>query len=240
MRLPTVRSCWIVATLALAAAAPLTVDPPDIQLNMATGLIDTVDAAWSGSNFNVRFTEVTVAGQQSSSFLLTSNAANDLDPRIACNENGDLVVVWWRDLNTDTLIYRKRSLLSGAWSLEKPLGMGNESSSHPRVLYAGAKAWVAYQFQKNGSRAVGAQIIDDDAEPTRSIVATTTNSGDLDIQINYEAGHLWITWIDSATRVGYSEYNQTTHLWPPVAVESYASDSVAAARDRIRSRILGQ
>jgi hypothetical protein len=239
MKLTAIRTSWILATVGLAAAAPLVVDPPDVELNAATGLIETVDAMWSGSNFNVRFTEVTVAGELTYTFLLTSNSANDVDPRIACAANGDLVVVWWRDLTTDALIFRKRSLVSGTWSLEKPLGAVNESSSHPRVVYVGGKSWVVYQIQKSGTRSVGAQIIDDDSEPMRSIVATTNYGGDLDLQITYEGGHLWTTWIDSASRVGYSEYNFTTQLWSGVAVESYGSDSVAAARARIRSRVLG-
>jgi hypothetical protein len=239
MRRTAIRWCWVVATIGLAAAAQIPVDPPDLELNTVTGLIDTVDASWSGSNYNVRFTAVRVTGEQTGSFLLTSNAANDIDPRIACAANGDELVAWWRDLTTDAVIYRKRSLVSGIWSLERPLGIATESGSHPRIIFVGTRAYVAYQIQYSKSRAVGVQIIADDPEPMRAIVATTPYTGDLDIQINSETGHVWITWIDSGSRVGYSEYNFTTLLWSAPALESYASDSIAAARSRIRSRILG-
>lgn len=239
MKLIAIRTLVTLAAVGLAAAAPISVDPPDAELNNATGLIETVDAAWSGTNFNVRFTEVTVDGVLTSSFYLTSNAAHDVDPRIACATSGELAVVWWRDLATDAVIYRKRSSPSGVWSMERSLGSSTESSSHPRVIYAGNKAWVAYQIQKSGSRTVGAQVIEDDSEPTRSIIASTSYAGDLDIQISYESGHLWITWIDGPSRVGYSEHNSTTLLWGAAAVESFAPDSIAAARARIRSRILG-
>lgn len=240
MKLTAMCTSLVAATFSMAAAGPLIVDPPDVELNAATGLIGTVDAAWSGTNYNVRFTETTVAGIQMYTFLLTSHSAPDVDPRIACAASGDIVVVWWRDLATDTLIYRKRSLETGAWSMEKPLGSPGESASRPRVIYVGNKAWVAYQIQKTGSRTVGAQVIEDDSEPTRSIVASTAYTGDLDIQITYESGHLWITWIDGLSRVGYSEYNPTTLLWGAAAVESYGADSIAAARARIRSHILSR
>lgn len=239
MKLTAICSVMIAATMGLVAGAPVAVDPPDVELNTATGLIDTVDAAWSGSNYNVRFTEATVSGVQTSTFYLTSNSAPNLDPRIACAVNGDLAVVWWRDLATDALIYRRRASASGTWTLERALGSASESASHPRVIYAGSKAWVAYQIQKNGSRAVSAQVIEDDSEPTRTIVAATSYGGDLDIQLTYESGHLWITWIDGSSRVGYSEHNPTTLLWTAAAVESYAPDSIAEARERIRSRIIG-
>ena len=239
MKQSRIRASWILATVFLAAAAQVAVDPPHIELNAATGLIEAVDSTWSGNNYNVRFTEGTVAGEMSYSLPLTTNPANDLDPRIACTAKGDVVVVWWRDLTTDAIVCRKRSIVTGAWSPEKLLGVANESGSRPRVVDVGNDAWVAYQIQKNQTRAVGAQVIEDDSEPTRTIVATTSYSGNLDIQIMFESGNLWITWIDSASRVGYSEYNPTTELWTSAAVESFASDSIAAARARIRARILG-
>jgi hypothetical protein len=98
---------------------------------------------------------------------------------------------------------------------------------------------VAYTIQNPKSRSIGVQIIDDTPEPIRSIIATTSYTGDLDIQLEGEAGHLWVTWIDSATLVGYSEYNFESHLWSLPFRESYAGGTVAAARDRIRNRILG-
>jgi len=238
MKLTAFATPWVVATISLAAGAPPLVDPPDVELNATTGLIETVDSAWAGSNYNVRFTEATVAGELRTTSALTSHAANDLDPRISCSAKGDLVVVWWRDLSTDAVMFRSRAPQSALWAPERALGIASESASRPRIVQVGDKAWVAYQIQKSASRCVGAQVIDDDAEPMRSIVATTTYGGNLDIQITYESGHLWITWIDSSSRVGYSEFNPTTLLWSPVAVESYAPDSIAAARARIRGRIL--
>jgi hypothetical protein len=47
-----------------------------------------------------------------------------------------------------------------------------------------------------------------------------------------------ITWVDSSTNVGWVQYNYTNQTWSLTTDESYASDSVTAARGRIRSKVL--
>jgi hypothetical protein len=235
-----IRAGLTVTAIVLASAVTMSVDPPDLQVNAVSGRIETVDATWSGSNYNVRYTQFMSNGDETTSSLITTNSANDVDPRIAITATGDALVAWWRDLSTDALVYRKRTLATGSWGPERLAGLAAESNSHPRIIYAGDKTWLVYQIQSSKSaRSIGAQIIDDDPEPIRSIVSTTTYAGNLDVQIEYEARHLWVTWIDSASNVGYAEYDYVRHAWTSVARESYASDSVAAARDRIRALILG-
>ena len=233
-----IRRYFVIAGVVLTSAAAFGGDPPDLRINAVSGLVEVVDAAWSGSNYNVRYTQVMTDGDSKGSTLLTSNAANDIDPRIGSAQNGDVAVVWWRDLKIDMVVYRKRSLATGAWGPERTVGRTTESGSHPRVLYTGNKPWVAYQIQNSRSRSIGAQIIDDDPEPFRSIVATTSYSGDLDIQIDAEMNNLWVTWIDTASNVGYSEYDSQARLWALPRFEPFATDSVTAARSRIREHVL--
>ncbi len=229
----------VIAAIVLASVAAFAVDPPDVHINVMSDLIETVDATWSGSNYNVRYTQTTSAGEQTASLLLTTNAANDVDPRIASSQNGDAAVVWWRDLSTDALLYRKHSFATGAWSAERAAGGAGQSNSHPRVLYAGDKPWVAYQIQNPKNRSVAAQIIDDTPEPITSVVATTPYSGDLDIRLHAESGHLWLTWIDSSSYVGYAEYRYDSSYWTLPAREPYSAGAVSAALSRIRTRLLG-
>jgi hypothetical protein len=234
-----IRPSLVIAAIVLASAVSVSVDPPELRINPTSELIETVDATWSGSNFNVRHTQITTSGEKETSILLTTNSANDLDPRIEIAPSGNVVVVWWRDLSVDKLVYRKRDVATGVWGAERFAGATAESNSRPRILYVGDTAWVAYTIQNPKSRSIGVQIIDDTPEPIRSIIATTTYAGDLDVQLEAEAGHLWVTWIDSASLVGYSEYNFEGHFWSVPYRESYAGGTVAAARDRIRNRILG-
>ena len=234
-----IRRFRYVAAIALATGIAFGVDPPDLRINVTSGLIETVDATWSGNNFNVRFTETTGSGQLLNSAILTSNTANDVDPRVAVAPGGDILVVWWRDLAKDAVQYRKRSAATGAWGVEKAAGAATEANSHPRIVYDAGKAWVAYQIQNSKSKSIGAQIIDDDPEPFRTIVATTNRINDLDIQITSESSHLWLSWIDNGLRMGYVEYDHQTQLWSLPLYEPYFEDSVAAARARIRQSVLG-
>lgn len=234
-----IRSYCVTATIALASIALAGVDPPDVRINGLSGLIETVDATWSGTDYNVRYTVVDGSGLVSSSQLLSTHSANDLDPRIVISGIGNAYVAWWRDVATDVVLYRKRNLTTGTWSYERPVGLATESNSRPRIVYAGNKAWVAYQVQNTKSRSVAAQIIDDDPEPMRSIIGTTSYSGNLDVQLQFEAGHLWVTWIDTSSRVAYAQYDYDRRVWNAVAYEWFSTDSVQAARVRIRAIVLG-
>ena len=130
------------------------------------------------------------------------------------------------------------SVLSLTIAFPASTNRSTESNSRPRLKYVGDKAWIAYQIASAKSRCVGVQIIDDDPEPVRTIVSTTAFTGDLDIQLHAEASHLWVTWIDSTSRLGYSEYSYISGHWSAPIPESYSPDSVAAARARIRSYVL--
>ena len=107
-----IRPLAVIAAIVLTTAVASIVDPPDVSVNTVSGLIETVDAAWSGTNYNVRSTQVTSAGEQLSSTILTANTANDVDPRLTISPSGDVLVAWWRDLATDAVIYRKRALVT--------------------------------------------------------------------------------------------------------------------------------
>jgi hypothetical protein len=228
----------VCAAIGLATVGAFGVDPPDLEMNGLTGLVETVDATWSGSNFNVRYSVMNASGSLTSSVFLTSNSADDLDPRIAINTGGNAYVVWWRDTATDKIFFRRRTLATGTWATEQPVGLSTESNSRPRIAIAAEVPWVAYQIQGARTRSIGAQIIDDTPEPFRSILGTTSFGGDLDVQISSVAGHLWVTWIDTYQRVGYAEYAFDKRIWLAPGYESFSSDSIAEARSRIESSIV--
>lgn len=234
------RSCAVVAALTWGSSALFAVDPPDLRVNPVSGLIEAVDATWSGNNYDVRYTVVSGAGRQASSRLVTSNVANDVDPRIALSPGGDACVSWWRDTTPSVVVYRKRAYVAGTWGVERTAGYSSESNSRPRLAYAGDKLWVVYQIQNAKSRGVGVQIIDDDPEPVRSIIATSYNMGELETELHSEGGHLWVTWIDTTQRVGYSEFVYNKGLWSVPGYESFSGDSASDAIARIRARVLGE
>lgn len=232
------RSYCVAAAIALASIALAGVDPPDVRINGLSGLIETVDATWCGTNYNVRHTVIDGYGETTSSIFLSKHVADDLDPRIIISGAGNSYVAWWRDAATDLVSFRKRNYDTREWSSERTVGLSTESNSRPRLVYAGGKVWVAYQIQNAKSRSVGAQVIDDDPEPTRSVLGTTSFPADLDVQLQFESGHLWVTWIDTSSRVAYVQYAYDKRAWNAVDYESFSADSIQAARARIRGIVL--
>ncbi|UCF67618.1 MAG: hypothetical protein JSV80_17965 [Acidobacteriota bacterium] len=49
-----------------------------------------------------------------------------------------------------------------------------------------------------------------------------------------------MTRTDSATHVGWSEYDDAADSWSVPAYESYANDSIQDALARVRTTVLGQ
>jgi hypothetical protein len=131
------------------------------------------------------------------------------------------------------------SSFGGAWGPERIVGRTTESGSHPRIVFANGAPWVAYQIQNTKTRSIGASIIDSDPEPfLRAIIGTTAYTGDLDIQLESELNHLWVTWLDNATTVAFSEYDAQHALWSLPRYESFLAETVTAARARIRDHVL--
>jgi len=234
-------ACLTIAACSLALGTIS--DPPDSKVNAVTGSIETVDAPWAGTNFHVRHVITPGGGQPLHVTTLTSNALDDLGPRLAVDpSSGDSWVAWWRDDATDKVLVRKRSNATGSWSDEATLSSSSESSRHPSLAFDGARSWVAYEFDApGGGISLGVKPIDDDPTPfvTRTVVGTTSYGAAVDVRIQAESHHLWVSWVDGATNVGWSRFDVPTSMWSTAAFEPYVSDTVEAARGRIRLTVLG-
>lgn len=224
----------------LAAASP---DAPDSRVNVVSGAIETVDTPWSGSNYNVR--HVTTGGALNALVVttLTTDAKDDLGARLAINTNdGDTWVAWWRDGAPDQVIVRRRVSAEGTWTPERVQSDPSVGSRHPSVAFDGTQPWVAYEADApTGGTAIEVKMIEDDPMPfvTATVVANTEFTGNLDTLIQVESDRLWVTWVDSATQVAWSSYDTATGFWSVPSFESYATDSVAEARLRIRTTLIG-
>lgn len=241
LRRATVRVGSLVLLVCACSLPAWGSDPPDSELNPVSGKIETVDASAEGGNYDLRFVADPGGGCARSVFPLTSDPLDDLAPRLTITGSGDTWVVWWRDGEIDTVLARKRTLATDSWSGEITVGNKLESGRHPEIVHDGSTAWVAYELDDvSGDTGVAAAGIHDDVEPvgTRDILATTGYTGDRDLSILSEAGQLWVSWVDSATEVGWSEYDYATETWGSAGYESYAADDVEQARERIRTAVL--
>jgi hypothetical protein len=223
-------------------AVTINVDPPDSQENIVTGVIETADTPWSGTNYDIRHVSAPAAGHPQVITILTTDTRNDLGARLVIDSgDGDSWVAWWRDLALDQVLVRKRNQATGAWTAERVQSGSSESSRHPSVASYSGHAWIAYEtIGTGGATILKAKAIEDDPAPFLAAipVATTSYSGTIQSRIQSESGHLWLTWVDSGAQVGWCRYESVSATWTVPAFESYASDSVEDARERIRSSVL--
>ena len=232
----------VLGLVASAWAVTPNLDPPDSQENVVSGAIETADTPWSGTNYDIRHVTAAGAGHPQVITTLSNDSHNDFGAHLAISSvNGDSWVAWWRDLTTDQVLVRKRNQATGAWASERVQSVSSEGSRRPSLAFDGSHAWIAYEATGTGGATIlKAKVIDDDPAPflAATVVATTAYTGTVQARIQAESGRVWLNWVDSATEVGWCRYDSGTAAWAAPAFESYASDSVDAAEERIRSSVL--
>lgn len=231
----TVLSAFV---LAVASVLPAS-DPPDSKVNPQSGFIETADSYWSGSDYSVRHTIHRGEGQPPIVTALTSSGLDEMGSRLAISGSGDSWVVWWRDDTTDEVLIRKRTYSTGSWDSARRVSDASESSRGPEIVFDGSHPWVVYEATAQGGTEVSVAIIDESPDPISPLgLRVTSFAGDVDPIIQSDSGHLWVSWVDSATNVGWCEYDYQTGTWSSPSYESYTSDSLEAARARIRTDVL--
>jgi hypothetical protein len=232
---------WSAAVLCsvLATSFVPAVDPPDAEVNPKSGLVEVCDSFLGTGVYRVRHT-IKEAQGGTEEVVLSDGTADDIGPRIAIQPEGHSWVVWWRDAATDSILYRIKDYETGTWSSAALVSAAGQSSRNPEIVHASPKTFVAYEASAGSATAIAVAITDDGAEPfpQADILATTTFAGDEDVHIDAESGHVWVTWVHSASDVGWSEYDPQTDSWGSPQWESYESSSVKEAREEIREIVL--
>jgi hypothetical protein len=229
----------VLSASSLGLAAAQASDPPASRLNPRTGHVETVDTVRDGDHDEVRHT-VDDGSSKPESELITSSTDDDRHPRIAISSSGDAWVVWYRDSTIRLVLARKHSHDTGTWSSERLLSDATEPSSFPVVAHDGIRAWVAFEIDDGADTGIAVNAIVDEPDPLslRTLIATTSHGPDRDLQLHHDAGNLWVSWIDSTTEIGWSEFDHVLGEWSAVERESYVADTVDEARTRIRNAVL--
>ena len=224
--------------IGVAAAIVWAGEPPDSEFNLATGNIETVDAPADEGNL-VRHVVDSGAGGSHSATTISTDAGRA--PRISIKTAGDTWVVWWRDTAVDHIYLTIYDLQEKTWSAETIISDPTEESRFPEIVHDASAAWLVYQIDTgSGSEIAGLSIIDSpDPWSARTIIASSTATGDLDVRIHAKDDHVWTTWIDSTSDVGWSKYDAVADSWDLPQYESYAASDVPTARANIRATVLG-
>jgi hypothetical protein len=234
---------WVVCTNCLPVAAD---EPPDSQVNPLNCEIYTVSTGPSPDrprDVNVEFTIDPGPGVARSTTQITSDARDDLAPKIAVAENGDAWVVWWRDLPVDRVLLRGREFSTESWTDEVSVSRADAASRNPEIIFDGERPWVVYEFEREpcgtGIMVVDlCRVIHDEPDPvnSRHVVDETDWDGNVDARIHSEVGAVWITWVYDESLVGWSLYDGAT--WSPPAYVPYGDWSIDEAREWIRYIIM--
>lgn len=227
--------------MAPLATSTLASDPPDSEVNPVTGHIETTDSFSDEGLINVRHTDNPGGSLRKNVILLSAASQDDLDPRVTISDDGDTLVAWWRDGDNDVVLCRKRSYSSGSWSSEWQVSEVDENGRNPEIVNDDSRAWVAYEIDDPNGTSIGVNAIADEPNPIGSlaILRTTSWAGDVGVLIDFDSGHLWVTWVDDDSFIGWSEFDYSSNTWPSPSYEAYEGDKVENARESIRTTVLG-
>src|SRR5262245_61078239 len=225
--------------LLFAALLPWSVvlaDPPDAAVNPTTGNIEVVDVLATGGAVHIRHT--LNQGQQALQVTeLSTGTVTDVAHKVVVSSAGEVWVTWWRDGSTRQIFVRKRS--QGTWDAERLVSDAGQSSKKPQILHDGTNPWIGYEYVSGNGTGIAVSKVIDGPDPINPVtIATTSFAGNVDGHVHASSGHLWVTWVDSASQVGWSEYDHQAAAWGTPNGEPYDEDSVSEARARIESHVL--
>lgn len=229
-----------VLTCAFLATGALANDAVDSKINPQNSYIETVKSELGTSSYDVRLELAQGLEEEPTVLDVSTHSNDDRSPRIEIDPSGNAWITWWRDLGTDAVRVRKFSHGSQTFGTDRLVSQSSENARNPEVIFDGVSPWIVYEVHGT-QKSVIVCPISDDPEPitTGANVGTTSYSGNLDSRIHVDDGHLWVTWIDSGTYVGWSEYDYDQEVWSEAAYESYSGSTVGSARQTIRGIVTG-
>jgi hypothetical protein len=143
------------------------------------------------------------------------------------------------DPQTGEVWIRKHDYSTDTWDTAERVSEAGTHSSNPELVHDGTDPWVAFEADNTvGGVDISVRHILDEPEPVLSL-GNKSYSGDLDVKIHFVSGSLWVGWVDADCDVGWSRYTASTDTWSTAEYESCATDSIADARARVRSEVLG-
>jgi len=217
-----------------------------VKTNPSTGNDERLCSVWDGHDYEIEWSEKTTGW--SAPIRLTDNLSDDVAPDVAFAADGTTGVVWREGGGGGSVHYRERALVDGIWTWRSGSALvsdGTSDASAPRIRFDGAgAAWIGWhEYNPDGSVSVMSGVGD---SPTpwpmafeNSPVGITEASGDLQLDMNAEAGEQWIVWVESSDDLAYAEWNDVSGGWGPVLLEPYSGPGdVDEGKERVREEVL--
>lgn len=229
---------WLVAVL--AAGTTLADDAVDMEINPQNSYIEQVRSEYVTSSYDIHLLISQSLDTDPTVYYVSTNSADDKSPRVEISPAGDTWITWWRDLDTDEV--HVREFLHGSQTLgsDRLVSQSTENARNPEIVFDGTNPWIVYEVHGT-SKSVVVGVIGDEPDPVGAGVTlrTTSYTGNVDARIHNVSGHLWVTWVDGSSYVGWAEYDYGEESWSGVSFQSYSGGTVGAARQAIRTTVLG-
>ena len=213
---------------------------PDIRFKTNTYPV----AVWAynaGTDHDIAFSEWDGNVWAPTEFL-TVGTDDELDPRVAVEDDGTVHVVWWTTGGTHKVYLATRPAGSAVWDAPVLVTGAGEEGRRPAVAVDAGGLRVAYE---RGSALPGMaqDIVVATRQPggsfTFEVVGSTIRTDRLDVMIHQLQDHLWLDWKHEADEFGCVEWQGSG--WSPIGPESWDDPSwvgVESVRKLIQNRVL--
>lgn len=213
-------------------------DLPVSRANPVAGDIETVDTFEAAGVSNVRHV-VEINAHTKVAFLVSGDLVDDLAPRLAIDSEGHSWTVWWRDLETDRVLFRHLDR-DCCWSRMRNLSGDLQDARHPEITIFRDRPWVSYEATDASGASIHVGVIHDEPDPFGlTAIASTGYDGHLDSLIESAGDHLWVSWLDAEHVLAWSVYDPEEDRWSDPESRSFAGSSIVQARDELQERITG-
>jgi hypothetical protein len=194
---------------------------------------------WSyrgGSDHDVALAVWTATGWQTQ--FLTSDRANELDPRVFAAPDGSLHATWW--VPAGDVYYLSNA--GGDWGVPQRISSNPSLGRRPSVAIWRGSVLVAYERDAGpGAQEVACAVLAPDGPTAPFGAFTVARTQPLDVILHVSGSRLWMDWKQSATEIAYSVRGE--QAWSRPATVPWTDPSWLGereARARVRELVLGR
>ena len=173
---------------------------PDVSYRPQSGWPVVVWEYNFGSDHDIALAEWNGTGW-TQPYFVSSTTIDDRDPRGFVDAAGAVWVVWWQDLAQPRIVFRKRNVASGMWSLER---LVTDFGRRPSIVIVENAPVLAYERPGGAGSEIVLATANPDGSFSHEVIATTTRIERLDPVVHWAGGKLWVDWKHESGTFGWT------------------------------------
>ena len=213
---------------------------PTFEINGVTYEVECAFTINQSGERELAFSETVNGVWNQISVLTATTGVHEEDPAITSTPSGGSKIVFWRNMPASEIWMVERTSSAAAWSVPHKVSASSDPASYPSTAMAFGKVHIGYEVTRaDGTKdiIVAGRL---DNNPAASfqpeVIAHIGYTGKADVEVESHGAHLWVSWIQSATQLGWSSWQGG--IWSPVQFENYSSQSgIEDTRNLIRREV---